>query len=72
MTSKDYNKVSIGGSEGNTRCKMPKIMVALLMGSLVAIVGCKENETSFFIEHVKMQPSLPECQVSESDGFIEK
>jgi len=31
--------------------------------------GCKENEQSFYVEHIKMQPSPPDCTVGVGDEY---
>ncbi|MCP4599484.1 MAG: hypothetical protein GY847_02925 [Proteobacteria bacterium] len=47
---------------------MREMIPVVLLGILAA--GCVENDISFFIEHVKMQPEMPKCEVTESDGFV--
>ena len=48
---------------------MPRGIIALLLVSVFA-KGCVDNETTFFVEHIKVPPEPPECVVSPSDAWI--
>jgi len=51
-------------------------MRTVILGSLTALclaaalAGCKDNEQSFYIEHMKALPELPDCEVSSGDPAI--
>lgn len=46
---------------------MKKNVIIAMVAAAMLTGSCVENETSFFIEHAKAQPSAPECTVSASD-----
>jgi hypothetical protein len=39
--------------------------IALLLAA--ALAGCKENEETFYVEHMKSMPEPPDCEVSAGD-----
>jgi hypothetical protein len=47
---------------------MLKTVTGIALLGIVA-AGCIDNDTSFFVEHAKMQPDAPECTVAKGDGF---
>ncbi len=68
MLKKWYTIVESHGPEGQKRCAMSKGIIAALV-LVVVTAGCADNETSFFIEHVKSPAGAPNCEVSKSDAF---
>lgn len=53
------------------RCEMLKYSIAIIViGAWVVGIGCRDNEQSFYIDHVKSAPDAPECVTSEGDPFV--
>ncbi|MBN2525909.1 MAG: hypothetical protein JXR76_05900 [Deltaproteobacteria bacterium] len=46
---------------------MERMQLVLSFLLLVCALGCKENEQSFYIEHMKVSPEPPECSSSIGD-----
>jgi len=43
---------------------------ALALALSLSLGGCKDNEQSFYIEHMKVLPDPPECKVSTGDAVL--
>lgn len=43
-------------------------LAALVVGAAV-VAGCVDNDQSFYIEHIKMQPEAPGCEANPGDPY---
>jgi hypothetical protein len=51
------------------RCGMRAIITVTALSIALAIFGCVDNDVTFFVEHVKVQPEAPQCSTSAGDDF---
>ena len=48
---------------------MRAIITVMALSIALAILGCVDNDVTFFVEHVKVQPEAPQCSTSAGDDF---
>ncbi|MDJ0761976.1 MAG: hypothetical protein QNJ97_03215 [Myxococcota bacterium] len=44
--------------------------ISTVLCVLMLTSACADNEQSFYVEHVKVQPEAPDCEVTVSDGIV--
>ncbi len=48
---------------------MRATITVMVLGISLGILGCVDNDVTFFVEHVKVQPEAPQCSTSAGDDF---
>ena len=48
---------------------MRATITVMALSIALAILGCVDNDVTFFVEHVKVQPEAPQCSTSAGDDF---
>ena len=48
---------------------MRATITVMALSIALAILGCVDNDVTFFVEHVKVQPEAPQCSTSPGDDF---
>jgi hypothetical protein len=68
-TMRYTNRTETPAGAGAGRCAMRTAILGSLAALCLAaaLAGCKDNEQSFYIEHMKAMPEPPDCEVSTGD-----
>ena len=48
---------------------MRATITVMALSIVLVILGCVDNDVTFFVEHVKVQPEAPQCSTSAGDDF---